>query len=166
MVVGLPSGGTPPLLVPLVERGAPHWMAFDMNWNRFTSKVSPEPNSGCWLWDGSCNPDGYGMFWMNGRLIGAHRASAILFGLRLFDDCEVDHVCMNKSCVNPGHLEPVSRTENNRRHRESIGRISQCARGHELIGHNVIARPDGRRSCRQCRLHAQRARRKLFGRLA
>jgi len=126
---------------------------------RFVSKVSPEPNSGCWLWCGSLDTNGYGQFWLRGTVVKAHRASAMIAGMTLFFDCEVDHLCRNKACVNPKHIEPVTRSENNLRHRKAVGLIENCARGHELIGWNAVHDVDGRTRCRQCRRTAARERR-------
>ena len=83
---------------------------------RFWAKAIPEPNSGCWLWTGARDPKGYGLcrFPLGDAVIlqRAHRVvyqierGAIPVGL------EIDHLCRNPSCVNPDHLEPVTRREN------------------------------------------------------
>lgn len=74
--------------------------------------VDPED---CWEWGSAVSGNGYGYFWLQGRSIGAHRASYILFrGVLVPGDC-IDHLCMNTVCVNPGHLEVVTRGENTAR---------------------------------------------------
>jgi|SRR5579863_806996 len=85
--------------------------------DRFMSMVSPEPNSGCWLWMGSCLPFGYGQI-SQGRGLNPGRAHVVSYkhfvGL-IPEGLVLDHLCRNPSCVNPMHLEPVTRGENVRR---------------------------------------------------
>lgn len=85
------------------------------NMIRFLEKVDADPESGCWNWIGGKHPRGYGIFWVNGRNIYAHR----YFYEYLYDPVpsglELDHVCRNNACVNPFHLEPVTHAKNMRR---------------------------------------------------
>jgi hypothetical protein len=66
----------------------------------------------CWEWRGAKTAGGYGALWVDGRMMYAHRFSyeqrhgAINFGY------ELDHLCCNRGCVNPDHLEPVSHCVN------------------------------------------------------
>src|SRR5512138_1289959 len=71
--------------------------------------VSPEPNTGCWLWVGSMSGE-YGKF---GGQFSAHRISYFAFKGPIQGD--LDHLCRTKSCVNPDHLEDVTRQTNLRR---------------------------------------------------
>ena len=77
---------------------------------RFEEKFIPEPNSGCWLWMASRNPDGYGQFQTGSRALGkrchfaAHRISYELYIGDIPADVHVLHRCDNPSCVNPAHL--------------------------------------------------------------
>lgn len=119
------------------------------------SKYEPEPNSGCWLWLGSRTMGGYGKIKVQRRTRLAHRivygslVGAIPSGLTL------DHLCRNRLCVNPAHLEPVSIRENTLRGQAITARAAQsfaCPRGH----HYDMVDSAGRRGCRQCRRESWR----------
>lgn len=73
-----------------------------------------ENDTDCWLWQGVLT-NGYGVTSRNGRGMRAHRAFYEDFIGPIPDGLEIDHLCRNRACVNPGHLEPVSRMENIRR---------------------------------------------------
>ncbi|MGW5636683.1 hypothetical protein [Streptomyces sp. NPDC003832] len=130
---------------------------------RYWSKVSVQPN-GCWQWTGAPDKDGYGEFWRNGRHHRAHRVSyealvgAIPAGLEMDHLCHTRDVscdgthCKHRGCVNPSHLEPVSRAENNRRNR-SVATINagktHCPSGHEYNAVNTYTWGKNR-YCRPC----------------
>lgn len=91
-----------------------------------------EPNTGCWLWLGHVRPNGYGQVWSpkERRLVGAHRAMYEHLIGPVPKTLDLDHLCRVRCCVNPAHLEPVSRSENLRR---GLGtRKTHCKRGHDL----------------------------------
>lgn len=80
---------------------------------RFWSKV--EPDGSCWGWRGHRQPNGYGQFSENQRVIYAHRWAYEHFIGPIPAGLHIDHLCNNPSCVKPDHLEPVTQAENNRR---------------------------------------------------
>jgi len=105
---------------------------------------------GCWIWQGSKDKHGYGRTNLgSGKIQNTHRflyeqlVGAVGTGL------ELDHLCMNQSCVNPSHLEPVTHQENIKRWARNLG-ITHCPQGHEYSDENTYVSPIGRRICRQC----------------
>lgn len=120
---------------------------------RFLFKVRERAN-GCWEWQGSKSPAGYGAFQFQGSPRGAHRVMFMLFyGEEALGDLHVDHLCRNTSCVHPLHLEAVTQAENNRRAhlRTPRRRKTHCKHGHPLSGPNAGTRSDGKGVyCRTC----------------
>lgn len=139
--------------------------------SRFESKINkvgplPEyrPDLGhCWIWTGARSSNGYGIAWVNGKLIGSHRHSFTLFKGAIPAGLDLDHLCRVRICCNPDHLEPVTRSENNRRGRlgevlrSRFAKIKHCPRGHEKNAENTYVNPvSGTRHCRICKLESQR----------
>ncbi len=121
---------------------------------RFREKVSVSATSGCWTWLGATDSRGYGSCYFNRRTVGAHRAVyQIVTGVSP-DGLDLDHLCRNPICVNPGHLEPVTHAENVAR----IPRARECPRGHPLTPGNLIAKHP-HRACLEC--DRQRAREQM-----
>mgnify|MGYP001608583411 CR=1 FL=1 len=77
---------------------------------RFWAKVLV--GDGCWDWQASKTPGGYGSFRAADRTVCAHRFSYELLVGPIPEGLDLDHLCRNKGCVNPEHLEPVTRREN------------------------------------------------------
>ncbi len=120
-----------------------------INAARFWPKVDKAPGHGpygtCWLWIGAS--DEYGSFRVGTRNLGAHRVAYELLVEPIGDGLHVDHLCMNKLCVNPAHLEPVTHAENVRRARRAgllRPRNPTCCKGHPLTDRY------GKRFCVSC----------------
>lgn len=71
---------------------------------RFMSKVSPDPNSGCWHWTASRDSQGYGKFRLHGKTEAAHRAAYELLVGPIPAKAHICHRCDVPACVNPSHL--------------------------------------------------------------
>lgn len=127
-------------------------LRYKMVIDRFFEKV--KITSHCWIWNASKNEDGYGLFRFNGKVRRAHQFSYKLYKGKLKDGCEIDHICKNRSCVNPYHMEGVTHKENTLRGNTVGGvyaRRTHCKSGHPFTGENVYSRGPGLgRGCRAC----------------
>ena len=128
---------------------------------RFWAKVYVLDN-GCWEWTAGRNWVGYAKFDANGRTEAAHRwAYRQLIG-PIPEGLTLDHLCKNRACVFPDHMEPVTMRENVLRGNglsAIAARQTHCTHGHPFDEANTRREPDGHRSCRACgRIRQQRYR--------
>lgn len=111
------------------------------------------PETGCWVWHGWTSPDGYGLIDLpTRRAVRMHRHTFATFRAPIGEGLVLDHLCRNRACCNPWHLDPISAAENTRRGARATG---ICRNGlHAMEGENVIVRTrDGlpRYECRACK---------------
>lgn len=113
----------------------------------------------CWNWTGGCSSSGYGVFAtgsrVNGtlRCISAHRYVLTLFGQELQPALQIDHLCRNRVCVNPDHLEQVTAKVNTLRSTAPSAvnaQKTECHRGHPFDDVNTYFAKGGHRQCRTC----------------
>lgn len=121
---------------------------------RILDHVSISESTGCWEWTGRLNPKGYGKIHAD-RYRRVHRVAYECFVGPLIEGLTIDHLCKNKRCVNPKHLEQVTLAENMARAGLTLHGGSHCMRGHEFTEDNIYWRADkGTRECKRCRLDA------------
>lgn len=118
---------------------------------RFVAKV--DFADGCWEWKGFRNASGYGKFRDDGFSHQAHRWMLRAVGRPAPAFMETDHLCRNRGCVNPFHLDIVTRKENVLRGESPAAkhaRKTHCPRGHEYNETNTHRNAKNERRCRQC----------------
>lgn len=81
---------------------------------RFWARVSVD-QGGCWVWTGGKSDRGYGYFRHGGRVQRVHRLAFVALRGAIPEGLGLDHLCRNKLCIRPDHLEPVSGAVNTRR---------------------------------------------------
>lgn len=119
---------------------------------RFFAKVDKRGRDECWLWRAALS-NGYGAFWLHGHQEPAHRVAYKMLIGPIPEGLTIDHLCRNRPCVNPAHMEPVTNGENVLR---GIGITAinvtktHCPQGHPYDEANTIVSRTGKRSCRAC----------------
>lgn len=124
--------------------------------DRFWGRVNKSPEAGgCWLWIGCKTAAGYGRMGAYADEHYVHRLSYEHHVGPIPEGLVIDHLCRVRNCVNPDHLEPVTRRENGRRGETPWGdnaRKTHCIRGHEFTDDNTYRKPSAplERQCRVC----------------
>lgn len=124
--------------------------------------------NGCWEWTGALYSGGYGQATINRTGYTAHRVAYEVFKGSIPEGLVLDHLCRNRCCINPDHLDPVTNRENLMRGVGVTARaatVTRCPSGHEYTGDNTYYKR-GWRYCRTCRNKQFRdyyARRKAAG---
>lgn len=115
----------------------------------------------CSEWTGSLTRGGYGQIRISGRLQYVHRVSYEAANGEVPPGLFLDHLCRNRRCVNPAHLEPVTCLENTRRGLSGAAQRSRthCPMSHPYDAINTYRTKEGKRMCRKCAADRMRARR-------
>lgn len=112
----------------------------------------------CWIWKGTTTPAGYGRIKIDGKGILTHRFTFEHYRGQIDSDKETDHLCRNRVCCNPWHLEPVTHSVNVKRgdiEAMSYQKLkTHCPKGHPYSLENTWVNRLGHRFCRKC--HAER----------
>lgn len=134
--------------------------------SRFWPKVKVNKDNGCWEWQGA-KITGYGHFWAEDKGVIAHRWLYEQIHGPVPKGFELDHLCRNRSCVNPAHLEIVTRKENCRRGDDGIHQRlrTHCPQGHPYNKENTYicntTTKTPQRLCRTCRRERYQAKKEV-----
>lgn len=113
--------------------------------SRFFRRVEFNEN-GCWLWP-TRDRLGYGQFGIGERKYLAHRVAYIIAHGEIPPGCEIDHICNERACCNPLHLQALTTREHID---QTVERRSACRSGHTYVDGSWFVNHSGRRECRIC----------------
>lgn len=131
-------------------------------WEAFMARVDVGHPLGCWLWTGGRTSTGYGSMRVYGKPMKSHRFVFERLRGPVPEGLDLDHLCRVPLCVNPDHLEPVTRSTNTRRgvlaevNRARRAVVQECPQGHPYDEENTYRSPRGDRQCRACRRERKR----------
>lgn len=104
----------------------------------------------CWEWTGAKCSSGYGSVWMEGKCKSAHRAVYEWLVGPIPAGLVIDHLCRNRACVHPKHMELVTPLENHRRGIHGVLKTLECKHGHPYTPENTRVNRKGSPVCRVC----------------
>ena len=125
-----------------------------------TKHVRKDGATGCWVWTGARNPCGYGELSFQGKHWRAHRLMYVTFVGSIPARASLDHLCRNRACCNPEHLEPVSHAENVARGAARAEFTGMCRNGLHPLDSYVVE--GGKRRCGPCIRERERKRNRLI----
>jgi len=151
-------------------KNAPHRFS---TLQKFWFYLGKQPVDGCWLWPKGKHSGGYGLLYRSVKKGDKYTASTTYVHRFAYENLvgpipegmTIDHLCRNRACCNPKHLEVVTNKENILRGLGAAAvhaRQTHCVWGHEFTQDNTYVRANGGRQCNICRLQKSRARYKKW----